>query len=427
MKNLFKLMGVLSLLSTSAIAQNTFPTNGNVGIGTATPSERLDVNGNMVVDSSVMVKDSVIIEKDLRTKGAFRVEDKAYFFDRVYIYDQLESTSKIITEESIEVGNNANVDNNVNIGNKLSVDGATSLNGSVKLSNLAEQASLNNPNLEILIKTNSGDVKTYKIVDLVEYLSQEPLEPALCPPGDIQNPQWYSAVNKIYSYCPQVNVGISTNNPLHKLHVVGRAFASRMMAGNALANSNAVISGFAINNTYPLLDLGRKIGGLDQSSRFVVANDGSLTIDNDGTNASLVLKNGDNNAIEVYDNTGYKIFQLQNDGLMRSREIRVDLENNWPDYVFSANYELLTLDELAKFIKLNGHLPGVPSAIKLENEGLDLGEMQRTQMEKIEEQTLYTLELHNEVEQLKTENNELKSELDNLKAEMESIKQLLTK
>lgn len=79
----------------------------------------------------------------------------------------------------------------------------------------------------------------------------------------------------------------------------------------------------------------------------------------------------------------------------------------WPDYVFDASYELPSLQELAEYIKAAGHLPGVPQATAIEKDGLDVGEMQKIQMEKIEELTLYMIALKKENDLLKARMAEL--------------------
>lgn len=75
--------------------------------------------------------------------------------------------------------------------------------------------------------------------------------------------------------------------------------------------------------------------------------------------------------------------------------------DDWPDYVFTPKHNLLSLHELDKFIRKNQHLPNIPSAASIKKDGLTLGEMQRLQMEKIEELTLYVIELKKEIDALK--------------------------
>lgn len=95
---------------------------------------------------------------------------------------------------------------------------------------------------------------------------------------------------------------------------------------------------------------------------------------------------------------GYK---LAVDGKAIVTELLVRLVPNWPDYVFDKNYKLPGLNEVEDFIKKNNHLPGIPSAKTLEVNGLNVGEMQKLQMEKIEELTLYIIGLKKEIEILK--------------------------
>ncbi|UTW63137.1 hypothetical protein KFE98_02985 [bacterium SCSIO 12741] len=85
----------------------------------------------------------------------------------------------------------------------------------------------------------------------------------------------------------------------------------------------------------------------------------------------------------------YKLFVA---GGIRTEEVKVDLASTWPDYVFEEEYELKDLSEVKEFIEENHHLPNVPSAAEMED-GIELGEMVRLQMEKIEELTMYLIEL----------------------------------
>ncbi|TXN36140.1 fibronectin type III domain-containing protein [Flagellimonas hymeniacidonis] len=96
--------------------------------------------------------------------------------------------------------------------------------------------------------------------------------------------------------------------------------------------------------------------------------------------------------------TGYK---MAIDGKLITEEVKVQLSGNWPDYVFAKDYELPTLEEIQKYIKEKGHLPDIPSAKEVEENGIQLGEMNRLLLEKIEELTLYILQQQREIEQLK--------------------------
>ena len=100
------------------------------------------------------------------------------------------------------------------------------------------------------------------------------------------------------------------------------------------------------------------------------------------------------------------MLQLTNDGILRSREIIVDL-TAWPDYVFEENYKLMPLSELREYIVVNNHLPNIPSEEEMVKEGLNVAESNKLLMEKIEELTLYIIQLNEEVNLLKEQNQKV--------------------
>ncbi|WP_238387281.1 hypothetical protein [Sphingobacterium olei] len=109
----------------------------------------------------------------------------------------------------------------------------------------------------------------------------------------------------------------------------------------------------------------------------------------------LVIKGAGNHTIEngnVGIGTTNPTDKLAVNGNIRAKEIKVETAN-WPDYVFHKNYELKPLKEIKQFIDENGHLPEVPKAKEIEERGLSLGEMNKILMKKVEELTLYIIEL----------------------------------
>lgn len=102
--------------------------------------------------------------------------------------------------------------------------------------------------------------------------------------------------------------------------------------------------------------------------------------------------------------TGYKVAI---DGKMIAEEVRVQLSGDWPDYVFKDDYHLQSLSDVDKFIKNNGHLPGIPSAVQVEQSGQHLGEIQIKLLEKIEELTLHLIALQKQNDALIIRVNDL--------------------
>lgn len=100
--------------------------------------------------------------------------------------------------------------------------------------------------------------------------------------------------------------------------------------------------------------------------------------------------------------SAYKLFVK---GGILTDELRV--RTGWADYVFQESYVLKSLPEVESFIAANGHLPNVPSAEQIENQGLNVGEIAVNQQEKIEELFLYVIELDKKVKVLERENEKL--------------------
>ena len=87
-------------------------------------------------------------------------------------------------------------------------------------------------------------------------------------------------------------------------------------------------------------------------------------------------------------------------GKLIATEVKVDLIANWPDYVFGKDHKMLSIEDLEASINANKHLPGIPSAAEVKQNGIVLGEMQTKTMEKVEENTLYIIELNKKIKML---------------------------
>ncbi len=358
MKKLLLLIGLCGLLHVHAQLTNTVPTSGPVGIGTASPipGNQLTVNGNARILSSMTI-DGVLL-----------------------------------------------------------IDGTTIMQNIVRMPGIIEYTG-GIGNFEIMVIDSAGNVTRGPVYDIMATLMEAPPSPIdYCLGIDTHSPQWFSGLYKMFSPCPEVKVGIGTSSPAFNLDVQGETFTLKLLVGNELANDTALINAYAYNHTQRLFQLGKKVGGLTEEMRFVVNNDGSVELTNVGGNAAITINNGSGHAIVVKDSSGNKIAQLQDDGLFRTRSIRVDL-NTWADHVFNVNYSLMSLKDIKKFIAENGHLPEVPKATEIENKGLDLGEMQRIQMQKIEELTLHLIQLDERLSASEKRIKELEAEHQKLKTE----------
>lgn len=96
--------------------------------------------------------------------------------------------------------------------------------------------------------------------------------------------------------------------------------------------------------------------------------------------------------------SGFSLYVGQ--GILTEKVV-VMVQSSWPDYVFNDDYQLPSLHQLSTYIKQNKHLPDVPSAAEVANDGISLGDMDAKLLRKIEELTLYMIALKKENEDLR--------------------------
>ncbi|NLU91230.1 hypothetical protein [Chitinophaga sp. Ak27] len=92
-------------------------------------------------------------------------------------------------------------------------------------------------------------------------------------------------------------------------------------------------------------------------------------------------------------------YKLAVEGTIGARRVKVTQES-WADFVFNKDYQLPAVHEVADFIKQNKHLPGIPTTQQVKEEGIDLGEMNKLLLQKVEEQMLYIIQLNKQVQEL---------------------------
>lgn len=223
------------------------------------------------------------------------------------------------------------------------------------------------------------------------------------------------------------NVGIGTNTPQGRLEVVGEGSTSTtntLLLKNSLGDTllrmrNDGRMGVGFNSSI----YGRTINLGGTGINFYTSNEAAFGGAIFPTDTSLVIwsNTGANNYIAIqpsFGNTGIGTytpnakfhvngaqlignnnartangFALSVDGNVIAENFTTLNSTSWPDYVFEKNYSLLPLAQLSEFINTNKHLPGIPDAATMEKKGINLGEMTKKLVEKIEELTLYIIEL----------------------------------
>lgn len=177
------------------------------------------------------------------------------------------------------------------------------------------------------------------------------------------------------------NVGIGTITPTNKLDVRGSVTIDNgqnatIFTGVGTQELNRYLT--LINSTGLSSASGLKAGGILVSDAYAYANPGK----ND-----LIVKG--NVSVGTTSSQGHKLAVA---GSVIAESVTVKLKSGWPDYVFEEDYKMKSLAEIEAFIKTNKHLPGIPSQKQVEEEGVNLGEMNRKLLEKVEELTLILIQ-----------------------------------
>lgn len=112
-------------------------------------------------------------------------------------------------------------------------------------------------------------------------------------------------------------------------------------------------------------------------------------------------------------------------GLITATEIKVEAQT--ADFVFEEDYILRPLDEVEAFVKTNKHLPEIPSAKQMEADGVNVAEMNKLLLQKVEELTLYTIQQKNVIESQWGKLNIQESKLNNFSERLKQLELLLIK
>ncbi len=239
---------------------------------------------------------------------------------------------------------------------------------------------------------------------------------------------WYSGYrNTTGSYNTFLGVGAGNSNLEGRYNVfVGRFAGSKNATGekntyighsagnnNTTGKNNTIVGYYAGYNS-----TGEKNVFIGNYAGYYESGNDKLYIDNSSTSSPLIY--GDFSSNELTFNATVSIgdvttcpnqdFKLYVEKGIISERVKVATvdSNDWCDYVFEKDYELNSIKEVEQFIQKNKHLPNVPSAQEVEENGIEMAEMDATLLRQIEELWLHMIELKKENEALKTEVAELK-------------------
>lgn len=350
-----QLTGISGLSQWVTNSANIYFNTGNVGIGTTSPQELLHINGNIRGNANGALKintgNGYIVIGPQNTSWAHIYTDRPAFIFNAPVYSYGGQFSAYSTSDLT-----------------LQTAGTTrmairSSNGNVGIGTISPSEKL-----EV-----TGNIKATKFIGDGSGLT-----------GITGTTQWTSNGSDIYYNAG--NIGIGTITPSGKLQIV--ANETRGLQIDHTSSQTYSYAALITSNQ----DQTKALAVIDKSSGSDVENFRLYANGDLYTAGPVCIGKADANGY------GYKLAVA---GSMIAEEVVVKLQANWPDFVFAKNHPLKSLSEIEQYIKVNNHLPEIPSASEVKQNGVNVGDMQNKLLQKVEEMTLYMIDLKKENEALK--------------------------
>lgn len=490
-KGVFDVITIGSSYTLASLPKNYVYFNGNVGIGTTNPTEKLEVNGNLQLSGTIRYGNSGVRTESRNNAGLqgnagamsgfyetyaplnfpkddnnwwhlidvrhsnpnnnYAMQFSGSFFDQKMYFRKTNANVAQSWREivAMDVNGRINLDNDVAALKKSVVLGGYVYGGAIRFN--SNSAVANNRNLElgnldnngifypsIVVSSETGNVGIgtqtptgkFEIIapgdgkqSIVIASSQNKATFytydtdrttsfaingnssssntrlfAIHSAGATQGSAFNGSIFEVYGHngtsnIPTIsannngNVGIGTSVPVSPLHIVGGVNSGIRLSGNTAR--------FTLTDNVSNLWNMDNVGG----TLRIFREDYSATSNGGNGSVSMAIQNNGN--VTIGTTLTPSNYKLAVGGDVIAERVVVKLQTAWPDFVFKKNYGLRPLSEVEAFINQNSHLPEVPSAAEVADKGIDVGAMNSKLLQKVEELTLYLIEIKKENEAIK--------------------------
>jgi hypothetical protein len=196
-----------------------------------------------------------------------------------------------------------------------------------------------------------------------------------------------------------VGIGLGSTNPSFRLQVAGGDATGIIAKLTNLTSNVYILAKSSVAGNYNPMTLQNDNGIYWSDGGAGNSTSGFVIAPWAGATAGIRITSGGNVGIGTNLANNPNNYKLAVNGIIGARAVKVEI-TSWSDYVFDKEYKLKTLAELESFIKINHHLPNIPSTAEAEKDGIDIATMNAMLLEKVEELSLYIIEQNKRMEAL---------------------------